>query len=58
MEHAEYPFIPKSSSKQYFLSSFCFSILVITYVIPPPSGISGNVSTEYVERVLWKETGT
>lgn len=40
------PFIPKSPSKQYFLSSSYFSSLVITYAIPPPSGIKGNVLTD------------
>lgn len=39
-------------SMYYFLSSSCFSSLVITYAIPPPSGISRNVLTEYIDRVL------
>lgn len=33
----------------YFLNSSYFSSLAITYAIPPPSGISGNVLTEYME---------
>lgn len=36
----------------YFLKSSYFSSPVITHAIPPPSGISGNVLTEYMERVL------
>lgn len=36
----------------HFLSSSYFSCLDFTYAIPPPSGIDGNVLTEYIEKVL------